>query len=69
MEMAVTKCKWADFVVYSERKDEASFFLLSASISMLIFGSYVVLLKSFFLHFVVLELITWLLKRNVSLLP
>ena len=71
MEMALTGCQWADFVVFVDRLDDAdeSLFVERVKFEPKLCNEFLCTLEAFYVKFVVLELLTRRLKRHVKLLP
>ena len=71
MEMALTGCQWADFVVFVDRLEDADESLLVEPVKFepKLWSEFVCTLEAFYVKFVVLELLTRRLKRHVKLLP
>ena len=67
--MAITGCKWADFVVYTKHDGESSLSLQRILFDTCFWSGCVKAVKDFYCKYVMLELMTKRLKREVSLLP
>ena len=69
MEMAVTGCSWADFVVFTTSEGQDDLFVQRMKFDADFWRACSGVLCDFFKKFVVLELVTRRPKRNKSLLP
>ena len=69
MQMAILKCAWADFVVFSKCGEEESIFVQRIAFDSSFWQSSLPVLKKFYQQYVVLELLTRRLKRHRKLLP
>lgn len=70
MEMAITGCAWADFVVFVQHGEEdASIHVERIEFDSAMWSQCLGLLEKFYIEYVVLELLTRRLKRNLRLQP
>ena len=71
MELAMTGCLWADFVVYIQygESDEVSVFVEQVQFDSAVWSQYACSLEAFYKKFVVLEILTRRLKLHLWLLP
>ena len=67
MEMALTQCKWADFVVFTQTEREPSIFVKRISFSAEMWDAMRSVIVSFYTRFVALKLLTRRVKCQVKL--
>ena len=69
MEMAITGCSWANFVVFTASGTSTNIHIERVPFNEEYWKECLQKIESFYRSFVVLELVTRRLKRNISLLP
>ena len=69
MEMAVTNCQWADFMVFTSAEDSHDIFIERMEFDAKFWSHCCGVLCDFYKQYVAMELLTRRLKRSKSLLP